>query len=80
MAAAIMKSLVNQWHHSSSYLAIASVCLSTAREPSRCHNTEMQLLVGMELHVEKSLLKNKKVCAERERGTVLDKCDATHAA
>lgn len=24
-----MKSLVNQWHHSSSYLAIASVCLST---------------------------------------------------
>ena len=35
MAATIMKSLVNQWHHSSSYLAIASVCLSTARAQQR---------------------------------------------
>lgn len=36
-----MKSLVNQWHHSSSYLAIASVCLSTTKRAQQrlqyCH-------------------------------------------
>lgn len=31
MAPTIMKSSVNQWHHSGSYLAIASVCLSTSK-------------------------------------------------
>ncbi len=45
MAATIMKSLVNQLHHSSSYLGIASVCLSTAREPSSDCNIVMQILM-----------------------------------
>lgn len=45
MAATIMKSLVNQWHHSSAYLAIASVCLSTAREPSSDCTIVMQILM-----------------------------------
>lgn len=62
MAAPIMKSLVNQWHHSSSYLATASVGLSTATVPRGNCEIMMQVLTWVGVNGRITLLKVK--CVE----------------